>query len=392
MDVLREVRARLRALPPRAVDAVLAGFLLVLSLYLLAVLPPEALGGAGPIDPFAPLPLALTSLATVPLVWRRSHPDVALVAVGLAAVAAAALQVPAPGYGLIIALYSSAAYSRRGDGAATLVIFGIFTLVSLALAEGMGYAGVNLFIFLTAWVLGTRQRAHRQRADELLARTEALERERDVRARLAVVGERSRITSDLHDVVAHGVTAMITQATAADRLIGRDDARAADVLADVEATGRASLVELRRLLGLLRDAAEAPALAPQPTLADVEELIEAFRDIGLPVELVASGALHEVPRAVQLSAHRIVQEGLTNVLCHARATAVQVRLAVEGAALRIGIVDDGIGPAEGAGGGAGLGLVAVRERAALLGGGFPAAPRPEGGYALEVELPLAAAP
>lgn len=166
-----------------------------------------------------------------------------LAIVGLSMVAAAALAVPLQGFGLMVALYTYAAYSDKDDGALTLAIFGFFTFVSLVLADAVGFAGVNALVFLTAWVLGDRARAHRMRTADLQRRAHALERERDVRARLAVADERNRIARELHDVVSHGVMAMITQATAAERVMGADPSGSGAALLDVEQTGRASLVD-----------------------------------------------------------------------------------------------------------------------------------------------------
>lgn len=386
MDTYHGLRAWFRARPPWVLDGVIALVVSLVPLWVLASVPPETPGMHG-YDGLTPGIVALTLLTGVPLLWRRTHPSLVLSVVGLSMVAAAAFSVPLQGFGLLVALYTYAAYSTKDDGAVTLLIFGAFTMVSLVLADAVGLAGVNALVILTAWVLGDRTRAHRTRTADLERRATALERDRDVRARLAVAQERNRIAGELHHVVSHGVTAMIAQASAAERIMGGDPERAGTVLLDVEQTGRASLVELRRLLGVLRTSADEPTLAPQPTLADVHDLVEAFSEVGLPVSLEVEGDAGSATPAVQLSAYRIVQEGLTNVLCHARATQVEVRLRVEGGWLHLEVVDDGVGPdaalavsdadpatADGGPGDRG-GLAGLRERVQLFGGALTCGPR-----------------
>lgn len=396
MDTYRRLRVWLRTRPAWAFDSVLALVVSLVPLWVLASVPPDTPGLDG-FDGVTPVLALLTVLTGLPLIWRRSHPSAVLAIVGLSMVAAAALAVPLQGFGLMVALYTYAAYSDKDDGALTLAIFGFFTFVSLVLADAVGFAGVNALVFLTAWVLGDRARAHRMRTADLQRRAHALERERDVRARLAVADERNRIARELHDVVSHGVMAMITQATAAERVMGADPSGSGAALLDVEQTGRASLVELRRLLGVLRTAEDRPTLAPQPMLGDVEDLVAAFRDVGLPVTYHVSGDMAGVVPAVQLSAYRIVQEGLTNVLCHAHATAVEVRLCSDGGWLQAEVIDDGSGP-QPHDTSDGHGLVGVRERVALLGGAMsaglreitsdPASGDARQGYALVARLPV----
>src|SRR5690606_6491429 len=143
-----------------------------------------------------------------------------------------------------------------------------------------------------------------------------LERERENRARIAVAEERARIARELHDVVAHSVSVMVVQASAAQRALRRDPDRSEEALEQVAATGRQSLVELRRLLGLLRGGSDDTTFAPQPRFAEVDALVEQFRDAGLEVTLEVEGTPRPLSSGVDLSAYRIVQEALTNALKH----------------------------------------------------------------------------
>ncbi len=177
MDSYNQLRAWLRARPPWVLDGALVLVVTLVPLWLLAGVPPETPGMHG-YDGLTPALVVLTLLTGVPLLWRRSHPSAVLTVVGLSMVVAAALSVPLQGFGLLVALYTYAAYSTKDDGALTLAIFGVFTMVSLVLADAVGYAGVNALVFLTAWVLGDRTRAHRVRTADLERRATALQNER----------------------------------------------------------------------------------------------------------------------------------------------------------------------------------------------------------------------
>jgi len=234
---------------------------------------------------------------------------------------------------------------------------------------------VTLVPTLIGLWIGGRRRYERA----LIARAEDLARERDQRARLAVSEERTRIAREMHDIVSHGLTVMITlsEGAAAQAQAGADSAP--EAMRRVADTGRASLAEMRRLLGLLRDP-EAPAeLIPQPADADIDRLIAGFRDAGLPVQFTRVGAPLD-GTSIPLAAYRIIQEALTNVLRHApRSPRVEVRL--ENAADEVVIaVENEPDPSPLHASGAGRGLIGMRERAALLGGSVDAGPRLRGGW------------
>jgi signal transduction histidine kinase len=206
------------------------------------------------------------------------------------------------------------------------------------------------------------------------------------RARRAVRDEQARIARELHDVIAHSVTVMVVQAGAAGDVFERrpDQARAA--IASIEEVGRDTLVELRRLLGGVRPGA-AP---PQPSLGRIGELAAPLRAAGVAVEIVEEGGPRTEPAGVAVSAYRIVQEALTNVLRHAGATRADVAVRHLPEAVEIEVVDDGgRGSARAVDGSRpGLGLVGMRERAALLGGHFEAGPTAHGGFRVHAVLPL----
>jgi signal transduction histidine kinase len=232
-------------------------------------------------------------------------------------------------------------------------------------------------LFGLAWVAGF---ALRERADVAAAAEERAEQA----ARLAAAEERTRIARELHDIVAHAVSVMVLQAGAVrHRLPAGGDA---DALRDVEATGRTALAEMRRLLGAMRRDDEDAELTPQPGLDSLEPLLDAFGRAGLPVRLEVEGEPPPLPRALDLSAYRIIQEGLTNALKHANASRADVRLSYGADELVIDVRDDGDGAADSDG--LGHGLVGVRERVKLYGGEMSAGALGGGGFALVTRLPL----
>ncbi|MEU6740802.1 sensor histidine kinase [Streptosporangium sandarakinum] len=202
--------------------------------------------------------------------------------------------------------------------------------------------------------------------------------------------ERARIARELHDVVAHNVSAMVMQAGAARLSLRPDQVTEREALHVVEETGRAAVEELRRTLGLLRTGAEDDGLAPQPTLARLDDLAERMRAAGLDVRLSVEGEPSPLPVGLDLSAYRIVQAALDNTLRYAGPTAARVRIAYRPRELLLEITDSGpldgrAGPA----GGPGAGLVGVRERVALFHGSLSAGPEPGGGYGVRAAFPVA---
>jgi signal transduction histidine kinase len=248
---------------------------------------------------------------------------------------------------------------------------------------------VTSIIFAIIWTIAFAVGRKFEEADEARERAARAEQEREERAHAAVTEERARIARELHDVVGHSVSVMTVQASAVRRLLRPEQQREREALLVVEQTGREALAEMRRMVGVLRRPEEAPALAPQPSLQHVDRLVEQAREAGLPVELRIEGDPLPLPAGVDLTAYRLVQEGLTNALKHARAERAHVLVRYSAGDLEVIVSDDGQGAGSGDGGG--HGLVGMRERVAVYGGVLEAGPRPEGGYRLRARLPVASA-
>src|SRR3954453_19133063 len=223
-------------------------------------------------------------------------------------------------------------------------------------------------------------------AEAAEARPAIAERERDAAARIAVAEERARIARELHDIVAHAVSVMVLQVGAVRHKLPDELAEDRDALTGVEQTGRMALGEMRLLLGAMRAEGEEPELTPQPGLESLDLLLEKVGNAGLPVRLSVEGKPFPVLRAIDLSAYRIVQEGLTNALKHARATSADVTLGYRPEELRLEVRDDGIGTTTADG--LGHGLVGVRERVKIYGGEMTAGSANGSGFVLSTRLPL----
>jgi signal transduction histidine kinase len=331
---------------------------------------------------------------TVPLLWRRRAPLLVLATV-LVTVAVTdnrwelADDLSVPFAGLLVATYASGAYTDRRDGRIAGAMIAV-AVVGMAFSIGEDPVGDALFIgaiLFAVWGAAMVVRSRHELAGALHARTLELEHEREEKARLAVAEERARVARELHDVVAHNLSIMIVQAGAERRALGTERPQTAEVLETIEQTGRAAMAEMRRLLGMLRRSDDELALAPQPSLEFVEDLVAQVREAGMPVELQLEGDVRALPRAIDLSAYRIVQEALTNALKHAGPASARVTIRYGAGELEIEIADDGAGAAEAAAGG--HGLVGMRERVALFGGDLATGRRSGGGYAVRARLPIA---
>ncbi len=293
----------------------------------------------------------------------------------------------------LIASYSVAAHEDRkralaGLGALAVTGF-VWTWrdpVDTTLREHI-QSSVWLSPILIAWLLGAYLRTRRLYVAELHERADRAEREREERAAAAVSSERSRIARELHDIVAHSVSVMVVHAEAADEMLERlRPDRARSSVWTIQETGRAALTDMRRMLGILREADSTPALTPQPGIANLELLLVQVRESGLPVELAVVGVPRPLPPGVDLSAYRIVQEALTNSLKYAGRARARVAVRYAPGVLELEVSDDGVGTANGAAGG--HGLVGMRERVTLFGGELDAGPAPGGGYIVRARLPL----
>jgi signal transduction histidine kinase len=318
--------------------------------------------------------LAFAPAITLPLAWRRRAPLTVALVCATALTAQALVAEPAVSFGeflaMMLATYSVAAHSSieraAVGGVAAFVAVGIHALQEPDAGSFDWVYGV--FYFGGAFLLGRAIRRRALRAEE--------------RVRAAAVDERSRMARDLHDVISHSVGVMVVQAGAARLALDGDPAAARRSIEEVELTGRRTLDELRRLLGVLR--ADVPERAPQPGLSALGALVEQIRNTGLPVELELDGERRALSPGLELAAFRIVQEALTNVIKHAPGARTRVRVALEAEELVLEIENDG--HVNGASG-VGYGLAGMRERAAMYGGSLEAGPRPDGRFRVLARLP-----
>jgi signal transduction histidine kinase len=241
-------------------------------------------------------------------------------------------------------------------------------------------------LFALGWFAGFAMRGRSEEAEAAEVRAAQAERERETAARIAVAEERARIARELHDIVAHAVSVMVLQVGAVRHRL--DDGRPEDreALDGVERTGRTALTEMRRLLGAMRSDGEDAALAPQSGLADLAALAEQVGGAGLPVSVHTEGRPRRLPHALDVSAYRIVQEGLTNALRHAGASRADVTVRYGPGELGLEVRDDGAGGSAGDGGG--YGLAGIRERVKIYGGEMTAGPADAGGFVLRARLPV----
>ncbi len=240
--------------------------------------------------------------------------------------------------------------------------------------------------FVIAWLAGFALRERAEQAEAAEDRAARAEREREAAARVAVAEERARIARELHDVVALAVSVMVLQVGAVRHDLPPTLEEDREALSRVEEAGRTALAEMRRLLGAMRRDGDGVEFAPQPGLDSLASLLEDVGRTGLPVRLCVEGDPSPLPRAIDLSAYRIVQEGLTNTLKHARASHAVVTLRYGPAELRIEVRDDGLGSATSDP--LGHGLVGVRERVKIYGGEMQAGAAPGGGFILSARLPV----
>jgi signal transduction histidine kinase len=318
------------------------------------------------------------------------------------------------------AAYSAVVHSRyRG---AALLSMPLATVLVIALfadtAPPIPARATPVLIFIPIMIVGDAVHRWARRAGDSGARLRQAQAEHEAATRRALARERARIAGEMHDVVTHNVSVMVVQAGAARRVLSKDPAEAIQALRAVESSGRTAMTELRHLLGLLSpppetadaggpagppvaplDAGGSPGgatgLAPQPGLGELREMVGRVAAAGLPVKLCITGTPRDLPPGLGLAVFRVVQEALTNVMKHAGKPKTDVRLAYEPAAVVVEVADAGrpipaAGPAPDAGlsGGAGMGLLGLRERVALYGGELAAGPRPGGGWLVQARMPV----
>jgi signal transduction histidine kinase len=242
-------------------------------------------------------------------------------------------------------------------------------------------------LFGICWVAGFALRERAEEAEAALVRASEAERDREVATRIAVSEERARIARELHDIVAHAVSVMVLQVGAVRHKLRDTRGEDRDVLMGVEQTGRAALAEMRRLLAVMRRDSDDVELTPQPGLDGLDSLVKRIERTGLPVRVRIDGEPFPLPRGIDLSAYRIVQEGLTNTVKHAAASHAEVTVRYARDEIRIDICDDGQGAETGDG--LGHGLIGVRERVNLYGGKMSAGTANGRGFVLSTRLPVA---
>ena len=333
----------------------------------------------------------LAALITVPLFLRRRQPLLVVAAIALGSWLQFELGggLFQPWFAGVLALYSVAAHGRFmhaviGGGFVAASVFAV-DIPKLAQGDPVDEVLPAWFALMGVWGFGRWMRHRRLEAIRLHEHAEFLERNRDEMALAAVAEERSRIARELHDLVAHSMSVIVLQAQGAERILERDPSAARKALSSIETSGRQGLEELRRLLGILRSTGEQAPLDPQPGLRHLDSFIEQVREAGLRVDLVLEGDWSHLPPGVDLSAYRIVQEALTNVLKHAGPAQATVTVRCLPGDVEIEVVDDGTG--SGAEPGSQLGLIGMRERVAVYGGKLEAGKRPEGGFLIRARLP-----
>jgi signal transduction histidine kinase len=389
-----DTRERLRAAGPWVLDGLLAVVMAAAGFALLATMLP--------FDPGSPRAVAaylLVAAHTLPIAVRRRYPLPTLawaLATGLA-FTALGLNLVALSLTILIYLYTVAARCpRRVSLAGLAATVAVLVLVWLANPGAVGDGGTVVLdglIMAAAWWLGDGTRRRQEAIAAAQERAAELEAAREELARRAVTEERLRIARELHDVVAHSMSIIAVQSGVGAHLLDSRPEEARKALAAVEATSRQALVEMRRLLGVLRQEAEPRgSLAPAPGLGEVEALAAEVARAGVRVEVRIEGTPAALPAGLDLSAYRIVQEALTNVVRHAGpATArVAVRYAPDRVALEV--ADDGRGGDPAGQGRGGHGIAGMRERAALYGGTLEAGPLPGGGFRVAASLPLDGGP
>ncbi|MFG2957534.1 sensor histidine kinase [Streptomyces sp. NPDC048291] len=388
-DVCRQWFAR----HERARDALPAVLVVVVA----AAASAAADGGSGWHTPRAGA-TAWTALACLPLVVRSRWPlpvVLATLAVDLTHLARVPDFSLSPAASLV-ALYTLATRTTRRTAwtaglAASLAITALYA-VSRSVSPLAGESLLRFDLAIAATALGDAVRSRRLRLARVEARAENAERTREAEARRRVTDERIRIARELHDVVAHHMTLVNAQAGVAHHLMRTDPDRAYQALAHIKDNSRTALDELRATVGLLRQPDDAPdSRVPLPGLADLDALIGSLQAGGLPVRFERTGLVRPVAPATDLTAYRIIQEALTNTHKHARAAEALVALDYGADTLRVTVTDDGR-PGAPKGPGTGHGLIGMRERANAIGGTVTTGPRPEGGFRVHAELPLALAP
>jgi signal transduction histidine kinase len=385
MQPLRAIRARLRSLGPGRVDALIAAAFAIEGVLEAALLYSD--------ERYAWIAVLATFTIAAGLAVRRRSP---IASVMLAMAGFLAFQplgrelndnVYAAFFGVLFLLFSFGLHEPRGRvllGGAALVFACNIVSLSIDAYESTAIDAIfGGFVIAGGPILLGRVIANRSRLNAaLLEKAERLRRDRADQAEQAAAEERARIANELHDVVAHAMSAMVVQAGGARRLAEKNPARARDAFAAVEETGREALTEIRRLLGVLRHQDDEIALAPQPSLRHLAALVRRVEAAGLPIDLRVDGAERPLPPGVDLTAYRLVQAALGDALERGGAGRAEVRVRYRADGIDLDVCDDGAGARP---------LAGVRERVSLYGGQLHAGRRRSGGHAVRAKLPVGGA-
>ena len=376
----------------RALDALSGRFDLVVAASLFALGAIEALFLAP--DSSSLSQLALTPIWTLPLIWRRRWPVPVLALVVLIGPALDLVNAQGGIMSFVIAAILTAyTVGRELDapstwwGPALTVGFG---WLAYAVTDGI----LSDYVFTAvlyggAWAVGYAIRRRDLQVGELTAQTLEMGRSHEEQKRRAVEQERGRIARELHDIVSHSISVITIQAQVARRRLPASSGEEAEALLRIETTARQAMVEMRRLLGVLRSGDEPPALSPQPSLEQLADLVAEAGADGVEVQVASDGDPVDLPAGLALTAYRTVQEALTNVRKHTEARSARVKLSYLADRLEISVKD--AGPARPSGvsdGSGGLGLAGMEERVKLYGGSLSAGPLAEGGFEVRAVLPL----
>jgi signal transduction histidine kinase len=377
--IFRSLRGRLRSLSPVWLDVGLVVLVMAVQLW-------PFLSRANPAGgPWHWWGYAVVTAAALPLLWRRRGPVAALltslVATGLYDAFGA---VPAQPiwYGGLVALYTVAACCPQWIRVAMLAV-----TIGGSLVIGSSETALrSSVLFVAAYAIGRASAASRAHAAALRERAERLEHERQVETERAAERERARIARDMHDILSHAVTVMVVQAEAGPVVLGSDPARAEAAFDAIASAGRDAMIQLRRILTVLRT--DDGPHAPQPTLDDLTTLVGNAFDTGVTMTYAVSGEPLPVSADVEIAVYRITQEAITNIVRHADAGHADIRLVWGHGALVIDIADDGRGAPSSLPSG-GNGLIGIRERAAACGGDATTGPRPDGrGFRVRARFPV----
>lgn len=376
---------------PILVDGILAAFLADVNL-VIAMTAESGIGGTGIPRPDTPWEWLIVVGAAWMVPFRRVAPGRAVVIGGLLQAIIWSVGFPDSYMAMSVLLYSAAAF---GGVRGRRLSWAVGALLTIYTASGVLYSEVPLYVVpiialssAAATSLGIITAGRQAYTEATEARARELERSRQSDQDRAIVEERARIARELHDVVAHGLSVIVVQASAAQRVLDRDPAGTASALQQIEQTGRTALNEMRQVLGAIRTE-PSESWQPAPGLGSLDELVAEMRSTGLVVSVSEeSDELTEVlPATVDLTAYRIIQESLTNVLKHGgRGAQASVEIVRHARSLELKIVDNGRGA--GAGDSGGHGLRGMQERVEVFGGTFTAGPKAGGGFVVSVTLPL----